>query len=395
MSSKPIKLMIIAGEASGDAHAASLVAALRTDAAGREISFFGSAGPRMREAGVESVVDADKFAIVGVPEVVKALPMFLRARRLLLDQLKRRKPDAVVLVDFPEFNLKLARTIKKLGIPVVYFISPQLWAWRKYRIRTIRKNVDLLLSILPFEQKWYSSEGIEHVEYIGNPLSASVRSDRSKSEFCSAHGLNPGLPIIALLPGSRRTEIVRHLPIMLEAAAELLEGEPRAQFVIGLARGRSLSEVDAAFANLGDRAGTTRNSCVTVYDETYDALGAADAAAVCSGTATLEAGIIGTPMVIVYKGSGLNYRLMMPLIEVEHFGLVNLIAEERVAVELIQDDLSAGRLADELTRLLEPESNASMRDRLAAVAAKLGDEDASKRAAQAILTFLEHRNTEK
>lgn len=392
MSTKPIKLMVIAGEASGDAHAASLVAALRTISGNREISFFGSAGPRMRDAGVESIVDADQFAIVGVPEVVKALPMFLRVRRRLISEVKKRKPDAVVLVDFPEFNLKIARSIKKLGIPIVYFISPQIWAWRKYRIKTIRKYVDLLLSILPFEKKWYSAEGIEHVQYIGNPLSHIVHADRSKNEFCAANELDPGSPIIALLPGSRGTEIARHLSIMLEAASDLLERDPQTQFVIALARGRSRSEVDAVFAGLGDRAERIRSACTIVHDDTYNALGAADAAAVCSGTATLETGMIGTPMVIVYKGSGLNYRLLMPLIDVEHFGLINLIAGKRIAVELIQDDFSAGRLASELSRLLEPGSNSALRAKLADVVARLGSEDASKQAAMAILNFLESRN---
>lgn len=387
MQEPKLTFMIVAGEASGDAHAAKLVEALRRSAPDSKLEFFGSAGPRMRGVQVEATVKADEFAIVGVPEVAKALPMFWRAFKRLRDEAVNRKPDVVILVDFPEFNLKLAKSLKKRGLKVVYFISPQLWAWRKYRIRTIRKYVDLLLTILPFEKDWYAKEGVEHVQYVGNPLAREVRSSTEKVEFCNKHGFDPNRPLISLLPGSRRTEITRNLPIMLGTAEIMSRHDPLIQFVVALASTRSRADVAAAFETSGI-AQKAVGAIQAVQDQTYDALNASDAAAVCSGTATLEAALIGTPMVVVYKGSELNYRMLMPLIEVEHIGLVNLIAGERLSVELVQNDFTAENLAMELSKLLESEENERVRFRLREVANKLGTGGASQAAADAILRLI-------
>ncbi|MDM7923168.1 MAG: lipid-A-disaccharide synthase [Pyrinomonadaceae bacterium] len=388
MQNNPTSIMIVVGEPSGDAHAAKLVRELRARTEPeRTIEIFGSTGPQLREAGVETIVSADDLAIVGVPEIARALPVFWNAFKRLKAEAKRRRPDVVILVDFPEFNLKLARSLKKLGLRVVYYISPQLWAWRRYRVRTIKRDVDLLLAILPFEKDWYSIRGVDHVEYVGSPLAREVKPKLDRETFCRSHGLNASRPMIALLPGSRRTEITRHLPIMLEAASKLLIPMPEVQFVIALSENRSASEVDTAF----EAAGIVKRqkaAFTTVKNETFDALAAADAAAVCSGTATLEAGIIQTPMVVIYKGSALNYRLLMPLIDVEHFGLVNLIAGERLATELIQNDLTPEKLAAELERLLEPKVNQEMRGKLKLVSERLGSGGASGRAADAILRLL-------
>ncbi len=387
---KQFKIMIVAGEASGDAHAAKLVKAMRELLPEADLEFFGAAGPRLRGVGVEAIVPADELSIVGLPEIAKALPNFLKAFRDLRNAAVKRKADAVILVDFPEFNLKLAKSLKKRGLKVIYYISPQLWAWRKYRIRSIRDHVDLLLTILPFEKDWYAKHGVFNIEYVGSPLAREVHADSSKEEFCERHGLFPDKPIISLLPGSRHKEIVRILPIMIEAASLMIKRINEIQFVIAAASARNRKEIESALLEVKNSGLRLPVMLLTVDDETYDALNASDAGAVASGTATLETGIIGTPMAIVYKTSGFNYKLMRPLISVEHFGLINLIAGERIAKELIQDDFTANTLSDELFRLLDPIQNKRMRKRLKEVADKLGHGGASKRAAEAIIRLLNY-----
>jgi len=383
------KIMIVAGEASGDAHGAKLVNALREWAPDITFFFFGAAGHKMRAAGVEAIVNSDNLSIVGLPEIARSLPLFLKAFRDLKEAATTHKADAVILVDFPDFNLRLAKSLKRRGLTVIYYISPQLWAWRKYRLRTIRDHVDLLITILPFEKDWYSKNRVFNVEYVGSPLAREVHADLPKAEFCIKHGLKIDKPIISLLPGSRHKEIVRILPVMLETAAQIAEREPEIQFMIALASVRD--EKDLKTARLtAERTGLVLpKTMVTIHNETYDALNASDAAAVTSGTATLETGIIGTPMAIVYKTSNFNYRLMRPMISVEHFGLINLIAGKRVAKELIQHDFTAATLANELFRLIEPTENRRIRTRLREAADSLGHGGASKRAAEAILKILE------
>jgi len=375
--------MIVAGESSGDTHAAKLVNALRETSGGVELEFFGAAGPKMRAAGVEPTVESDALSIVGLLEIGKALPMFLGAFRRLKNAAKAKKPSVVILVDFPDFNMKLAKSLKKQGHTVVYYISPQLWAWRKYRISTIRKYVDLLISILPFEKEWYAKHGVDNVEYVGSPLAREVHSDISKEEFCQKHGLDPQIPIVSLLPGSRHAEISRILPDLLRTAESMHERGKDIQFIIALPTGK-LEKIS------GDHRKTGWLSWIE--GETYDALNASDAAAITSGTATLEAGIIGTPMAIVYKTSATNYKLLRPLIDVEHFGLINLIADERVANEFIQDDFTPETLGAELERILKPAENIRVRDQLKAATDKLGHGGASKRAAEAILRIIDEKN---
>ena len=379
MSKRPLRLMLVAGEASGDAHAAKLVAAIRERQPDAE--FYGSAGPLMRAESVDAVVEADGLSIVGLAEIGRALPMFLRAMRKLRSAAAGRKPDAAVLVDFPDFNLKLARHLSRAGIKVVYYISPQLWAWRKYRISVIRKYVDLLITILPFEKDWYAAHGVYHVEYVGNPLAREVHASRTRDEFCADHGLDPERPLVSLLPGSRQKEIARILPVMLKAARDLIKTNSDAQFIIPLADERHVRSV----ASTIERSGLNVD---VLTGETYNALAASNAAAVTSGTATLEAGILGTPMVVVYKTSAVNYKLLEPMIDVPHYGLINLIAGERLATELIQSDFTQERLSLELSRILERDENAEMRAKLKIAAAKLGQGGASKRAAALILDLL-------
>ncbi len=376
--------MIVAGEASGDAHAASLVGALRERAPQVEFKFFGSTGQKMRGAGVESVVRADELAIMGIVEVGKVLPKFWRAFRELKRAAIEREPDAVILVDWPEFNLRLARALHRRGLRVVYYISPQLWAWRSYRVRNIRRDVDQLLCILPFEPAWYVERGITHAEFVGHPLAGEVHALDDREEFCARHDLDSKRPIIALLPGSRHKEIERILPPMLDAAAIVSAQKPDIQFVLALAPNRPVEEAEAIISAKSSES-RLPEALRIVHHETREALAAADAAAVASGTATLEAALVGTPFVIVYKESAINWHTLGRLINAEHFGLINLIAGERLVTELMQHDLTGEKLAKELLSLLDRQRNEALRMRLREATAKLGAGGASLRAADAIL----------
>jgi lipid-A-disaccharide synthase len=376
--------MIVAGEASGDAHAAKLVLALKENSPETAFEFFGATGKRMREAGVETVLNADEMSIVGLPEIARALPMFWKAFQTLKQAAKTRKPDAVIFVDFPDFNLKLAKSLKKQNLKTIYYISPQLWAWRKYRIKTIKKSVDLLITILPFEKDWYARQGVSHVEYVGNPLAREVFSTLTKEEFCAKYALDSSKPIVALLAGSRHKEISRILPLLLETAALMEKKNADLQFVVALASEKHQAEIETAKQKIS----RAPKNLFVVQNETWNALKASDVAAVTSGTATLETAILNTPMAIVYQTSALNYKLLRPLITVEHFGLINLIAEERLAKELIQDEFTPETLSAELFRLLEPETNRKMRERLTEVTDTLGKGGASKRAAEAVIKLI-------
>jgi lipid-A-disaccharide synthase len=387
MSVEPVKslrLMIVAGEESGDAHAAALVGALRKRAPRTRFELFGSTGARLREAGVESVVREDDLAITGLLEIARALPRFVNAYRALKRAAIERRPDAVVLVDWPDFNLALARALQRRGIRVIYYISPQLWAWRSHRIRQVRRDVDLMLTILPFEREWYAARGVSHVEFVGHPLAGIVRPRYGREEFCARHDLDSNRPVIALLPGSRRKEFERHLPLMLDAAALISRERADAQFVVALASRRSPAEAERIIASHPESPSLSVRVRVA-SDETREALAASDAAAVCSGTATLEAALTTTPLVVVYKESTLNWHTLGSLIKVEHYGLVNLIAGERVAPELLQRDFTGERLASELLALLDAGRNADVRARLREATARLGEGGASLRAADAIL----------
>ena len=381
--------MIVAGEASGDAHAATLVKALREAKPDTQFEFFGATGASMREAGVESIIRSDELSILGLLEIGRALPKFWRAYKLLKQAAIERKPDAVILVDWPDFNLKLARSLHRHGLKIIYYISPQLWAWRSYRARSIDRDVDLLLSILPFEEEWYADRGIYHVEYVGHPLAGEVYARQDRAEFCRQWKLNPSLPIVSLLPGSRRKEVERMLPPMLEAAALIGARRPDVQFVVVVAPGRSSEEL----RNIVRAQRATPEplpSCVHIVSgSSREALAASDAAAIASGTATLEATLLNTPMVVVYKESLINWNTLGRLINVDHYGLVNLIAGEQVATELMQDDLNGERLASELLSLLNPKTNETMRSRLHEVAHQLGEGGASKRAADSVWNALQ------
>ena len=373
--------MIVAGEPSGDAHAAALVNALRKRE--KDLECFGSTGPLMRAAGVDTVVNCDELAIMGILEVTHAFPKFLKAFRELKQAALERSPDAIVLVDWPEFNLRLASALHRRGLKVIYYISPQLWAWRPRRINRIKRDIDLLLSILPFEAEWFRARGVDHVEFVGHPLAGEVKARFDRREFCRQHGLDPAQPIISFLPGSRRKELQRILPPMLAAIKRLARVRHDIQCVVVVAPSRTIEEVRQILTHENGAA-----SVKLVQGQTREALAASDAAAIASGTATLEAALLETPMVVVYKESAVNWHTLGRLITVTHYGLVNLVAGQEIAKELMQNDLTGENLSAELLKLLNPATNKNARAQLAGVAHKLGAEGGSERAAELILQSL-------
>jgi lipid-A-disaccharide synthase len=379
-----ICLMIVAGEASGDKHAAHLVTALKTLSPQTQFEVFGSGGVEMRAVGVETLIDVRELAIMGVLEVAAAFPKFLRVFRQLRAAANERKPDAVILVDWPEFNLRLAKKLKRDGHRVFYYISPQVWAWRSYRVQQIKRDVERMLVILPFEKAFYEQHGVQ-VEYVGHPLLDSVRVTKKRAEFCQQYGLDPARPVIALLPGSRRKEVSYILPPMIAATKELHPTYPELQFLLALAPTIARPQIEAhcqALSNL-----------TVIENDTYNAVAAADLAVVASGTATLETAIIGTPLIICYRASQLNWQLFTPFIKVPFVGMPNLIAGREIAPELLQNQFTGTNLARHLIALLQdPLRLAQAKTDLAEVVAKLGAVNASERAAEVILTSL-HEQT--
>lgn len=374
-----MRLLIVAGEASGDKHGANLVRALRAERPDIEWEIFGAGGGDMRDAGVDIIADVRELAIMGVLEVSRAIGEFLHVFRQLRLAARNRRPDLVILIDWPEFNLRLAKKLHRDGHRVVYYISPQIWAWRSYRINAIKRYVERMLVILPFEADYYAYRGVD-VDYTGHPLLDSVRVTASSAEFRNRHGLDVSRPVVALLPGSRHSEIKYILPPLLDAAMILSRKRPEIQFLLALAPTIARDEL----------IGELPDSVKPVYGDTYNAVAASDLAAVASGTATLETAIIGTPLIVVYRASALNWRLFRPLINVPYVGLPNLIAERKIVPELLQDEMKGERLAQEITGLLDdPVRLDEQRLALEEVRRRLGEPNASARAARCIIKLLE------
>lgn len=374
---KPVPILISAGEASGDMYAARLAKALRKRA---EVELFGMGGPGMREAGVEIVTDYSEVAVVGITEVLRHLPSLMRAMRRLVVESARRKPALAILTDFPGFHLRLARKLLPQGARNVYFICPQFWAWRPWRVRILRRRFALGLCIFPFEEEFFSEAGFA-VKFIGHPLAGEVRASRSRERFCRDAGFDPGQPVVTLLPGSRPGELSRHLPVLRDACGRIRKAMP-AQFVIAAAPGISEDTL---------REGWPEGLPVHVAGgQTYDALAAADVAVVSSGTATVETAMLDTPMVVVYGVSALTALLAKPLVRTRFFSMVNLIAGRKVVPELIQKEFTAERLAEEALRLLgSADARSEQRRGLVEVRDRLGPAGAVERAADAIVQLLE------
>lgn len=374
------RILIVAGESSGDLHAAGVVAELRRRAP--ELTIEGIGGDRMRQAGVRLHAHAGDLAVVGLVEVAARLPAIWRAYRSMIRCLRDRRPDLVILVDFPDFNLRLARRASRLGIPVVYFISPQVWAWRAGRIRSIAKYVRRLLVIFPFEEGFYRDRGVEAL-YVGHPLLDRLTSSPSMDEARRRLELEGAAPVLGLLPGSRAGELMRHLPILLRSARRLMTEQPDLRVVIAAADGLPLDLIGSFL---------TREAVLAtvVQGRTYEVMAASDLLLVASGTATIEAAIIGTPMVIVYRLAFLSWLLGRLLIRVPYIGMVNLVAGRRVAPELIQFHATPERIADEARRLLlSAEQRRQTRQELQQMRDRLGPPGALSRTVDAILECLQ------
>lgn len=370
--------MLVAGEASGDARGAELVRVLRQRSPSVEV--FGMGGVHLREAGMGVAYDIAKVAGVGFWEVMGSLRRLWLAYRLMRRMLSERRPDLLILIDFPEFNMRLARVARRRGVAVLYYVSPQVWAWRRYRIRKIASRVDAMAVVFPFEADLYRSFGMRDVAFVGHPLVDAVSPGKDRAASLRAMGLDDGKLTVAMMPGSRTKEVASLTGPMVEAAGRLAE-ERDVQFI--LIRASTIERGDL------ERAATGASATVRVADGGgYDALAAADLVWVASGTATLEAGLLQKPMVIIYRLSPLSYWLGRLLVRVDHIGMVNIIAGERVVPELIQNEVTADRIVAETRRMLRPEVNRSVVRKLAAVRHRLGPSGAPGRVADMALSLL-------
>jgi len=380
----PLRILISAGEASGEMYGAELIEALHRHNSALE--FFGVGGDRMRAAGCDTVVDAKDLAVVGITEILSRLPQIFRLYRRLITEADRRKPDLAIVIDSPAFNWRVARQIKRRGIPTVYYVAPQFWAWRQGRVRLLRDYIDKALVIFPFEEKFYRERGVD-ATFVGHPLAELPHPKIGRNDYASPFHLDPAKPWITLMPGSRVKEVRMNLPTILESASQL---GPNYEFLLPVA-----PTLDRAFL-----LSLTGQQKISLVPDALPALWHSRAGIVASGTATVEAAMMNTPFVMVYRVSPLTYMLGKPRVKVPRFAMVNLIAGEEVVPELVQQDFTAEKVAARLKEIL-PDGPA--RDRMlkgfAEVRARLrapqGDFSVPRhpadRAAEIILELLKKR----
>jgi lipid-A-disaccharide synthase len=365
-----MRVFMSAGEASGDLYAASLVTALRArfPADGNQsLEFFGCAGPRMQSAGVRPIIDLRSIAVVGLVEVIGHIPRIYRLFRKLIRAIPQERPDIAVLIDAPDFNLRVAKKLRALGVPVVYLIAPQAWAWREGRVRILRRTVQRLLCIFPFEEPFFEKHGVP-TTYIGHPLARLVKRTQTRAAFCAKYNLPEDRPIVTLLPGSRHGEVARHMPELLDAVQRIRERHSSTTFVLALPPG-----FNAEPSRFWERI---RASSIQIIEGgTWDALAHSEVALAASGTVTIEAALLGAPMVTFYKVNALSWMLGRWLVKAPFLSMVNLVAGRKVAPELIQGDMTGERIAQEAIRLLEnADERQKMREDLAEVARKLASD---------------------
>ncbi len=356
-------IFISAGEASGEHYGALLAAAIQQQLAakGEAAELFGMGGERMQAAGVERIVRSEDVSVMGLTEVLAHLPKIYGEFRKLKKAIRARRPDVAVLIDFPDFHFRLAREFHRLGIPVIYFVSPQLWAWKKHRIRLVQKYVRKMLVIFPFEEAFYKQHGVE-AEFVGHPLAEMPQPTITREQFAAENALDPTRTWIGILPGSRPHEIRDHLPTMLDAARRLAHGHAQTfEFIVPLAPTLDTAqraEVHRIIQNLANRL------TVRLVEDARAALFHARASMVASGTATVEAALIGNPFVVVYRVSALTYAIAKRVVKVPHVAMAYLIAGKRVVPELIQNDFTAANIIQELELLLPdgPARESMMKD---------------------------------
>ncbi len=371
-------ILIICGEASGDLNAANLILALKQKDPNIRIS--GAGGRKMKESGAEVFYDIENLSVIGLFDVLKKLPEFFRLKKIISQKIAREKPDAIILVDFSGFNLRLAKEINN-KIPVIYYISPQVWASRQGRIKTIKKYISKMIVLFKFEDDFYRKHGVK-VDFIGHPLLDIVKPSMDKKQFLSESGMVESKQIIALLPGSRVSEIKNILPVMLKSAVLINEKIPKIQFII------------AKSANINI---DIYNNFIRGYNldlkiiegQTYDCLNCADFCLVASGTATLETAILQKPFVIIYKMSLLNYLLYRPQIKIPYIGMANIVASKMIVPEFIQFKAQPKKIAEQVLYFLtQPAELEKFKNSLAQIKTLLGSNNAASRAAEIILNFL-------
>jgi lipid-A-disaccharide synthase len=373
------RVLIVAGEASADLHGSNLVRAIQK--LDPHITFSGIGGRKMEDAGVRILASSSDMAVVGLTEVVSRLPVITGAYLKLRSVLKHDRPDLLILIDYPDFNLALARAAKRFGVPVLYYISPQVWAWRQGRVKKLLDRVDRMAVILPFEENFYFQKGL-NVEYVGHPILDAIPQNLFKEDVLKELGFNTTFPILGLLPGSRKEEIKNLLPAMVQGAEIISSRYPDLKCVLPLAPTISRPLVESITA--------PSSVDVTIFEGSiYKALKVCDAALVTSGTATLEAAMMAVPMVIAYRVSPLSYWIGRMVIKVPHIGLVNLVAGERIVTELIQHEVTPDALAREALRLLEAgQDRENMIKKMSALRESMGKGNPSERTAKIALDMI-------
>lgn len=382
------RIMIVAGEASGDLHGANLVKSLKQLQPG--LSICGMGGKNLRSQGVEILCDAEKVAVVGLLEVFSHLADIRKAMRVLEDRMRKQPPDLLVLIDFPDFNLMLAKKAKLLHIPVLYYISPQVWAWRGGRVNKIGRLADRIAVILPFEKDFYRERGVT-VDFVGHPLLDSVKATTPKNDFLKQQHVPENATIIGLLPGSRRKEIAAILPIFLDAAQSLADCYENLVFLLPLAFTLTIADLqENGIADCG------LNIKIVPGDERYEAMAACDVVMAASGTVTLELAILNVPMVVSYRMSPITHFLGKRLIKVQYASLVNLVADSVVVPEFLQQNAMPENICRGLREILDNrERNDTMRKQLQEVCCQLGGPGASDRTAQIALDMINNQTSTK
>lgn len=376
-----MRVMLSCGEPSGDLYAGALVAALKQRDSSIDVSGLG--GERFQAAGGRLIGDFHGLAVTGIIEVLRVLPDSYSMYRRLVDEAKRERPDVLILIDYPDFNFRLMAAVRRLGVPIVYYVSPQLWAWRSGRIQTMKALVDLVLPIFPFEESIYRNEGVE-AKFVGHPLVDLVAVTESREAMAARLDLDPKRPIVALLPGSRHNELHRLVPVLAAAMPRIASEVSGTQFLVA----RAPNVGDSYFAPFHGVGVPVR----VVEGQTDNVLAASDAVVTASGTATIQTALHGTPMVVVYRLSPVTYKLGKPLVRVSMYSMVNLVAGERVVDELIQDQCTPEAVTAATVQLLTNQDRvADMKDQLAIVRQRLGGPGASGRAADAILELVHNR----
>lgn len=382
-----LNYLIIAGEASGDLHGSKLVSALK--ARSPEAGFKGMGGAKMREAGVDTLFGIERMGAVGIVEVLGDFGHYYKVYRTLMREIASRSYDALILIDYPTLNLRLAKQGRRFGCPVFFFISPQIWAWRKGRIKEIRESVSKMFVILPFEEKLYLDAGVD-AEFLGHPFVDHVQPSRSREESQIKYSLDSKVKTIGLLPGSRMNEIDSLLNVMVEAAEKIRNELGDCQFLLPVA-----NSIDPVI--LKQRLGTNPLGIKLIEGEPYDVMNSCDMLIIASGSATLEAGMLGCPMVIIYKLNRLTYWLAKLLVDAPLVGLVNIVAEEEVAKELIQDKVTVENISAEVLAVLQnPEKGKAIRERLLKIKNTLGRPGVMEAVAKRIADYMDkYRDNEK